>query len=645
MTCFTDLGALLGLSYLWSRLHGRQQRRRFERRAALQRLARRWLGRDLVPGPAGEEPEDAACASAWRAVCRYEEAHQKEGCAPPTVDCSVGLPGLSGMLQRAGVVQVEADLEPEELLCADVRPWLRLAPSKASELPKRVGFYQQLLMRPEVFGDPPFFALLAFLCERLDELSSRLAGSSRDCAVQLAKVISAGKEVLGALLPVLLLAICDVMDGTATPLISVESMLASLEAPVSGRLWASDAGRMLRELLQSPHFADFWGCRKGDGARGSLLDMWLELRHAWMDALDAQEQLAEASGIHELFRASGCREVQQSYLDLYKQLDNVIKFLSMVAHYRRLATVAGDAAMYHLRAILHHLLQEIETSMAQVSLLVSRIMREVRRAVMNATSGNAKGAAGGTLLWLSRLQVIDEQALGRSTLALLEALQQLRFLSSEARLPELRKSCQQSLQQICALTASPEFRSRCLEVPPETTLPALEIFAGEEEEAETEPLEEAEAPALLETAPAPSAGAAGPASPASPLPEPKPEAEREAPEARAEVRLGKECDQEEQDRFYELLLAAVLPLLGDGSCLASEEVLFMLGRAGLQAQAQDLMRGKERVEGEELRRILETAARLQDGQENLVEPARRVPWIEGITWDGRRLRIGAAFQG
>ncbi|CAJ1328749.1 unnamed protein product, partial [Effrenium voratum] len=76
-----------------------------------------------------------------------------------------------------------------------------------------------------------------------------------------------------------------------------------------------------------------------------------------------------------------------------------------------------------------------------------------------------------------------------STLALLEALQQLRFLSSEARLPELRKSCQQSLQQICALTASPEFRARCLEVPPETTLPALEIFAGEEEEAETEPLE------------------------------------------------------------------------------------------------------------------------------------------------------------
>ncbi|CAJ1452886.1 unnamed protein product, partial [Effrenium voratum] len=245
--------------------------------------------------------------------------------------------------------------------------------------------------------------------------------------------------------------------------------------------------------------------------------------------------------------------------------------------------------------------------LASCDCLGSRIMREVRRAVMNATSGNAKGAAGGTLLWLSRLQVIDEQALGRSTLALLEALQQLRFLSSEARLPELRKSCQQSLQQICALTASPEFRSRCLEVPPETTLPALEIFAGEEEEAETEPLEEAEAPALLETAPAPSAGAAGPASPASPLPEPKPEAEREAPEARAEVRLGKECDQEEQDRFYELLLAAVLPLLGDGSCLASEEVLFMLGRAGLQAQAQDLMRGKERVEGEELRRILETA--------------------------------------
>eukprot|EP00435_Cladocopium_sp_Y103_P010823 s3986_g2.t2 len=138
-------------------------------------------------------------------------------------------------------------------------------------------------------------------------------------------------------------------------------------------LWESDCGRILHELLQSQHFKDFWGLPDRQAPRRGqtkLLDLWLELRHAWVDSVDGEEKLAAASGVHELFRSERSREVQQQYLDLYKQLDNFIKFLSMVAHYKTLATVAGDAAMYHLRSTLHHLLQEIEISVASTLALV-----------------------------------------------------------------------------------------------------------------------------------------------------------------------------------------------------------------------------------------------------------------------------------
>eukprot|EP00913_Durusdinium_trenchii_P025152 g23611.t1 len=109
---------------------------------------------------------------------------------------------------------------------------------------------------------------------------------------------------------------------------------------------------------------------ESDRGQTKLLDLWLELRHSWVDALDEGEDLALGSGIHQLFRSKSSREVQQQYLDLYKQLDNLIKFLSMVAHYRRLANIAGDAAMYHLRSTLHHLLQEIEIAVANTLALV-----------------------------------------------------------------------------------------------------------------------------------------------------------------------------------------------------------------------------------------------------------------------------------
>eukprot|EP00434_Breviolum_minutum_P039444 symbB.v1.2.035030.t1/scaffold4634.1/size37086/2 len=152
-----------------------------------------------------------------------------------------------------------------------------------------------------------------------------------------------------------------------------EYLFANSEGLVPAELWDSDCGRILHALLQSEHFKDFWGVTRIKGTRRGqtkLLDLWLELRHAWVDCVDDGMDLTAATGLHELFRSQASREVQQQYLDLYKQLDNFITFLSMVVQYRKLANVAGDAAMYHLRSTLHHLLQEIEMSVANALTLV-----------------------------------------------------------------------------------------------------------------------------------------------------------------------------------------------------------------------------------------------------------------------------------
>ena len=44
--------------------------------------------------------------------------------------------------------------------------------------------------------------------------------------------------------------------------------------------------------------------------------------------------------------------------------------------YRKLANIAGDAAMYHLRGSLHHLLQEIESNLAQIFMGVLPLLRD-----------------------------------------------------------------------------------------------------------------------------------------------------------------------------------------------------------------------------------------------------------------------------
>ncbi|CAE7372021.1 scrn3 [Symbiodinium sp. CCMP2592] len=670
----------------YSRFQAWQRQRRQVRVASLQRLARKWLGEELVAsgreGDTLDAGSDGSVASALSAVCHYEAARKSAAsadlCTPPSAAdfCPAAVtvvPGPSALLRRVGLQEEEApDSHAEDLLCADARRWLRSAAAgvaSTEELAGRQNFYRQLLMRPEEFGeDPDFFALLAVLCDRLEELSGRLSAKSRDCASQLGRVLQIGRELLETLLPILVVSICNAVSSNSLPLLSIEALLNSLQAfketPATaesalGSLWRKDCGRMLEALLQSPHFRDFWHLRGGPKESPGrpafqLTDMWLQFRHAWDEALvDQSSALPEASGIHDLFRPSCFREVQQCYLDLYKHLDNFITFLSMVTHYRRLANIAGDAGMYHLRTSLHHLLQEIEMSMAQITALSSRVMQDVRKMVLNLMSDNAKGATGRNLVWLERLQLVDEASIGKSCKALLEALQDVRYMSSEAYLPQLKQSALQSLQVIGEITASAEFRSRCAEAPPAAFAP--EMLAGlADASPDASPASDA-APSPSSPEPAEDLPPPAPATGATPAVEaqvadlPQASPETGSHEGITYPQAGRECSQEEEDRFYELLFAAVLPLLGDGVAMPSSQVRYLLEKTGLSStDFEDDILGpadsEAMVDAEAIRHLLQKAAKLQAKQPPDL-PATRLPWIDGLRWDGKRVRIdGSKFH-
>lgn len=331
-------------------------------------------------------------------------------------------------------------------------------------------------------------SLLTEVCESLEELCGRLAGSIRGCANQLGQVISLGQELVTSLLPILLVGIVDAIESTTLPLISVESLVASAVLQDSGEahssdaflsLWRTDCGHILKELLLSAHFQELWGFEgarrhSSTRARKGVLDEWLELRHRWMDIIDGPDaSLGASTGIQILFRPRNKRDVQQSYLDLYKAIDNLMMFLSLLVRYRRFANLGGDAAMYHLRESFHHLLQQIELALAQMLHLASKVMQEVRSKVLELMLVESK-ISGRTQLWVERLQHINETRHVKNYRSLLEAIQQLRYLSSEARLPALQASCMRSLEQITNITSSAEFRGRCLEAPP---LHALQLPA------------------------------------------------------------------------------------------------------------------------------------------------------------------------
>lgn len=215
----------------------------------------------------------------------------------------------------------------------------------------------------------------------------------------------------------------------------------------------------------------------------SFLDMCVEYEFKWRDV---NQRLGSSTGICNVFEDA--RETAIMHISLAKQLDNFVKFLSVVEHYKGLSNVAGDVAMYYLRTSLQHLLLELELTIGQIDQLASCMMEEVMRTVTSIKlNGLPTQGMGRTNLWIERLQHIDMRALRASHTAFIEAVQALRFLTVEARLPQIQETFLDNIQEVSELSLAVEFSSRCA-VPPPLPLSVMNHSSENKDENQTTPL-------------------------------------------------------------------------------------------------------------------------------------------------------------
>lgn len=495
-------------AWLFCKVKTDRDRRRQERLAIVSRLCQQLLGHDCtgkvsVTNSAGRLPLGANvhAAAALQAVQRYQAHAAAKEClkAAATTPSSTSGPSLPFWL--APVVHAyngcvpwdDSKADVDVAICEELKPWLMAAAGggvSREDVANRLEFCHQMLMRHELASDTAFVEALAAVCEHLDRLSEQMAGSIRTCAVQLTRIQNLGRGFVESLLPVLLFAIGDATQTGALGHISVNSLQSSAaraqqreeEADGSNAtgaaqdpfkfLWQSDLGTMLRALLHTPH------CRElffDDGAQGAtcatneygVQDAKLPVFHEWNDAVTRYGRVSHKSGLSELFLAEHDGEARQALLELVESLDNFIKFVSLLRQYGQMADIAGDAAMFRLRMALHHLLQELEISLIKCAENNSWLSQEANRKVVQVVStvGYFEGRGH---VWVDRLRrYVDGQDTASIVKQIFDAIQELRYLSSEARLPELAQSCKASLVQLSALTNSEEFRRRCVKAPPE----------------------------------------------------------------------------------------------------------------------------------------------------------------------------------
>mmetsp|Transcript_88835 Transcript_88835/g.176631 ORF Transcript_88835/g.176631 Transcript_88835/m.176631 type:complete len:776 (+) Transcript_88835:63-2390(+) len=482
-----------GIAGWWS-FRGGRERHRKQRLTVLSGIAQQVLEQDIgknwhptynTPGrlPLGA---DASAAAALRAIQRYQDQRalqQSRGLVLPS--CYVGAFKVGGCGDEAA-----GNTDAETVVCEELKAWLLGAAAGAEPartVEQRLEFCHQILMRPETFSETPFLAVMATVCERLDELLARLAGAVRSCALQLSKLLNSGREIINVLLPVLILAITDSVADGPLPTLSAEMLAASAinmegtrqsTRDIFASMWQTDAGNLLRELLRSPHFKQFWGFDEtdlspsaGTGVNGMKVEFW----HEWEDGLLRDESLP-GSGLHELFQNQRYLPIIQSYLNLFDNIDRFAKFMSMMEHYKLLANIGGDAGMYHLRASLHHLLKELELVLLPMEQGTAEIMENVKRVVREIALTDSQ-PTGRRLLWIERLQDIDECLQVGIFRNFRHIMSELRYLSCDARLPALQSACEQSLNQITAIMDSPEFRGRCTVEPPALASPTFEAIA------------------------------------------------------------------------------------------------------------------------------------------------------------------------
>lgn len=502
--CIWETATAALAAWLFCKVKTDRDRRRSERVTAVSQLCQQFLGHDAISKVSVTNAEinlplgaDVHAAAALQTVLRY----QKEAAANEWFRSSTTAPSSPSdlpfwatmLLNTYGSCIPWDDSKPDAniAICEELKPWLTVAASSGvsrEDVTTRLEFCHQLLMRHELFLDTSFLEALAAVCEHLDRMSEQMAGSIRTCVVQFARIENHARALVANVLPILLFAIGDAVKPGTLGYISVNGLQASAarepkddegayasQDPYSG-LWRRDLGRIMRELLFSPHCQELFGCESvpHEGTHHGVLGLNLELGHKWRDAINAKGTVEANSGLSELFQAECDGEAQAALLDLFVHLDNFIKFVSLLHQYSQMADIAGDAAMFRLRMPLHHLLQELEMSLVQCGEHTSRLLYEANRKVVLRTSTAGYFEARETV-WVERLRrFVDGQEVSRIAGRIFEEIHELRDLSSEARLPELAQSCQVGIQQLIDLAASREFKDRCVKPPPEMdTLLAL----------------------------------------------------------------------------------------------------------------------------------------------------------------------------
>lgn len=423
---------------------------------------------------------DSNAVAAMDAVQAYLDKSMSKSGKPG--DSSSQAPSCSyGFFKMTGCTGGPPTVEVEVGVCEELKFWLLGAASgaaSADEVATRLEFYRELMMRPENFVDSDFLRLLACVCEQLDNMGERFSGSVRTCSLTLTKILSLGISLIDSTMPLLLLGITDTMEDGSLPLISTQGLIqsASHRGKVKdawSSVWDKDHGKILAELLLTQHFKTLYGCAEPadsgytqqSSETGRVTEKWLELRHKWMDAL-AEGHSWKNSGLSELFQGQESSDVQQDYLNLYKQLDNLAKFLTIFETFKALADIGGDAGMYSLRSSIHHLLEEIDQSVQVIFQTVSSITGHIMTTVIDVTKGDWR-VAKRRRTWLERLQQIDVTSQSKIYKAIISASSELRYLTCEARMPHLQASCQQALLQIAAVLQSAELKDRCIEPPPD----------------------------------------------------------------------------------------------------------------------------------------------------------------------------------
>mmetsp|Transcript_74475 Transcript_74475/g.206850 ORF Transcript_74475/g.206850 Transcript_74475/m.206850 type:complete len:789 (-) Transcript_74475:125-2491(-) len=507
MAGVVELGCAAGLfSYGWWHVTSAKWSKERKKLSMVSQLYREVLKSELNPSrprasmaspPSGADSSAAAALSAvqhWQVVRAAAKGDPGSSSAP---SCHVGIMKVNAC--GDGPPPTDA----ESAVCEEFKPWLLVAAGgsvQTEEVARRLELCRQLLMRPESL-DGSFVQLMASVSQHLDALSDRHAGAVRTCAIEISRLLARGRQFVDSTMPVFLFGLPDAFSSEPPPHLTAELLAASAgtlgDRPSSpgsdpfANFWRTPIGGFLQEVFSTAHFLELWeplgasASSENSGARRRRMEANRKKDHNYVEekwlALTTSVPLQSGSGICDLFWNAKNSDLQLVYFDLFKQMDNFILFLSSFMVYKRMANIAGDAAMSKLRTGLHHLLRELEHSLMQVRQGAARVADEAKHTAAELAM-SAATPSGRRLDWIERMQHIDEITIDKAFQGAMESIQELRFLSSEARQPALHRACKRSLVQLADITESSAFRARCQHALPAMAEPDLTAVDDEPEE-------------------------------------------------------------------------------------------------------------------------------------------------------------------